>query len=210
MSRVEPLKPRWRLILALLTLLAVMASCSSPAEPPSIAAALEHAGRDQSVPITQKLFDPLGIETRPAYVKPPRLDAATDPFYRAGFGWAVDPRGIQLGSFGLRLSLPDMVKIGQLYLNQGRWEGRQIFPSEWAGQVSTPSEQNSAYGLMWWIGLPAGHHSFEARGSYGQLIMVVPDRQVVVAVASSTTSTYSSEDPGVFVLGDQIAALVLQ
>jgi CubicO group peptidase (beta-lactamase class C family) len=118
---------------------------------------LQRAGRDQSVLsyAREKFFDPLRIKTRPAYLKPPRLDTATDP-------------------------------------------------------LSTPGEQNSEYGLLWWIGLHSGHRSLEARGSYGQLIMVVPDRQLVVAVASSTTSTYSSEDPGVFVLADHLAALVLQ
>jgi CubicO group peptidase (beta-lactamase class C family) len=101
-----------------------------------LASALQRDGRDESVLdyARKTLFDPLGIDTQPAYVEPPRLDTASDPFYRAGFGWSVDPRGIQLGMFGLRLSLPDMVKIGQLYLNQGKWAGRQIVPSEWVAK----------------------------------------------------------------------------
>jgi CubicO group peptidase (beta-lactamase class C family) len=179
-----------------------------------LVSALRRAGRDASVLdyAREKLFDPLDIKTRPAYVKPPRFDdISTDPLFRAGFGWAVDPRGIQIGAFGLRLSLPDMLKIGQLYLNHGNWADRQIVPVEWVDAVSAPSEQNSEYGLLWWIGIHAGYRSMEARGSYGQLIMVVPERQVVVAVASSTISTYSQDDPGrVFALADQIATLVLQ
>jgi CubicO group peptidase (beta-lactamase class C family) len=178
-----------------------------------LASALQRAGRNESVLdyARQTLFDPLGIDTRPAYIKPLRLETASDPFYRAGFGWSVDPRGIQLGMFGLRLSLPDMVKIGQLYLNQGKWAGKQIVPSEWVSEVSTPSEQNPDYGLLWWIGLHAGHRSVEAQGSYGQLIMVIPDRQVVIAVASSTTGAYSRENPSdVFSFADQVATLVLQ
>jgi CubicO group peptidase (beta-lactamase class C family) len=82
-----------------------------------LASALQRGGREESVLdyAREKLFDPLEIDTQPAYVAPPRFDdIETDPFNRAGFGWAVDPRGIQLGMFGLRLSLPDMVKIGSL------------------------------------------------------------------------------------------------
>ena len=79
----------------------------------------------------QKLFDPLGISTRPAFSRP-LPDPFAPEFAKAGFGWGTHPNGIELGPVGLRLSAPDMIKTGELYRRAGVWNGQQICrPTGW-------------------------------------------------------------------------------
>jgi CubicO group peptidase (beta-lactamase class C family) len=98
-----------------------------------LGAALERADGDRPRTILdyarEKLFDPLGISTRPAFSRPlPNLFAAE--FAKAGYGWGTDPNGIQLGPAGLRLTAPDMIKIGELYRRDGVWNGHQMVPAD--------------------------------------------------------------------------------
>jgi CubicO group peptidase (beta-lactamase class C family) len=98
-----------------------------------LAAALERADGDRPRTVLdyarEKLFDPLGISTRPAFSEA-LPDVFAPKFVTAGFGWGTDPNGIQLGGFGLRLTAPDMMKIGELYRRDGVWKGQQIVPSD--------------------------------------------------------------------------------
>jgi CubicO group peptidase (beta-lactamase class C family) len=68
---------------------------------------------------TEKLFKPLGIDPRNAYTSRLRPDDPT-PFENAGFGWATDAQGINIGGGNLRLRPADMLKFGQLYLDHGK------------------------------------------------------------------------------------------
>ena len=139
-----------------------------------------------------RLFDPLGIDTRPALVRTRRSlsrHEAAAAYDRAGFAWPVDPQGVSTGWWGLRLRPRDMVRLGQLFLSEGRWDGEQLVPTEWVEQAT--SEQVVAvggllegYGFQWWTGPTDGEHSFQAIGYGGQQIVVVPDRGLVVVVAT--------------------------
>jgi CubicO group peptidase (beta-lactamase class C family) len=80
---------------------------------------------------TERLFKPLGIDTRNAYTVRFRPDDPT-PFENAGFGWATDAQAINIGAGGLRLRPADMLKFGQLYLDHGKWHGKQLVPEKWA------------------------------------------------------------------------------
>lgn len=127
------------------------------------------------------LFDPLEIQTQPAWSRP-LIDPYGSAFSRAGFGWGTDPNGIQLGGYGLRLSASDMTKLGELYRNDGVWHGKQVVPAEWIREVTAPSPINPDYGLLWWI-FPRG---YQAVGSGGQLIAVLPDSAAVVVIQAAT------------------------
>lgn len=139
-----------------------------------------------------RLFDPLGIDTRPALVRTRRSltrHESAVAYDRAGFAWPVDPQGVSTGWWGLRLRPQDMVRLGQLFLSEGRWRGEQLVPAEWVEQAT--SEQVVAvdgllegYGFQWWTGPTDGEHSFQAIGYGGQHIVVVPERDLVVVVAT--------------------------
>jgi CubicO group peptidase (beta-lactamase class C family) len=149
---------------------------------------------------TEKLFKPLGIDPRNAYTSRLRPDDPT-PFENAGFGWATDAQGINIGGGNLRLRPADMLKFGQHYLDHGKWHGKQLIPEKWVAASVAPSPAFSQYGLMWWMeATPTGDSAYAAMGFGGQLIVVVPKHRPVVAVASQPTKDYATDSEDVFAL----------
>jgi len=156
-----------------------------------LSAILVHAtGRSVLDYAREKLFTPLGISTEPA--AQPTLSIADLPAYDAapGFGWSTDPQGLNLGLSDLKVTAPDMITLGRLYLQEGRWEGRQLVPAAWVRESTSslvptqgPVLPSDHYGYLWWIPDAGGHPAFAAMGHAGQLIEVVPDLKLVVAVS---------------------------
>jgi CubicO group peptidase (beta-lactamase class C family) len=120
------------------------------------------------------LFEPLGIrDTR----------------------WVKDPQGVPAGAFGLYLHTRDMARLGQLYLQQGAWNGRQVVPREWVERVFAPKVDMDLpggyrYADFWWS-LPA-RRTYMMMGFNRQLVMVMPDLNIVVAATGR--SNYSLDD----------------
>ena len=136
----------------------------------------------------EKLFDPLEIDSTGAREERVLLsDPAKDRLTR--FDWGTDATGLHTACCLLRLRPADMIKFGELYLGGGVWHGKQILPAGWVEQTMTPGELSSQYGLMWWLDIdPHGHTTWVARGWGGQLIAVVPEHQLVVAIGSVPTN----------------------
>ena len=126
----------------------------------------------------QYLFDPLDIESAEC---------------------TTDPQGISDGGNGFALNIYDMAKIGELYLNNGVWNGEQIIPVQWVEDSTsvqfTRSSGTANYGYQWWV-RHFGDENYDvyfAQGHYGQYIFVVPDLELVVAITShyeGSTSIY--------------------
>jgi len=111
------------------------------------------------------------------------------------------PTGLPDLGGGLYLYSRDMVKFGQLYMDDGRWNGQQIVSSEWVAasihaytdlawtEPETRDWQIDGYGYQWWVGhFEHGGQvldSFAALGYGQQLVMVIPDLQLVIAVNSN-------------------------
>jgi CubicO group peptidase (beta-lactamase class C family) len=124
-----------------------------------------------------RLFEPLGIEK-------PRWDAS--------------PEGFSLGGYGLYLRTEDIAKFGQLYLQKGKWNGRQLIPESWVEQATTrqvpnDKEGHSKMGPDWLQGYcfqfwRCTHNAFRGDGAAGQLCVVMPDQDAVVAVTAETGS----------------------
>jgi CubicO group peptidase (beta-lactamase class C family) len=109
------------------------------------------------------LFEPLGID---------------DWF------WQSAKDGITFGASNLNLKPRDMAKFGQMLLQHGRWQNKQIVDSAWVHEATRPHYQAAgwAYGYYFWI--YPGENVYWAAGHGGQTIMVAPDKNMVVVVTA--------------------------
>ncbi len=121
--------------------------------------------------LTPRLFDPLGIEHP---------------------NWMTSAQGISLGGYGLSIRTEDIARFGLLYLNKGKWNGKQLIPAAWvaaatARQTSNGSDPNSdwdqGYGYQFWR---ARHNIYRGDGAFGQFCIIMPDQDAVVAITSGT------------------------
>jgi CubicO group peptidase (beta-lactamase class C family) len=110
--------------------------------------------------------------------------------------WSYDEDSPRFPAYNMHLSARDMASFGQLYLERGRWKGRQLVPETWIDESTRSYSMTgrdgfrTGYGYMWWIaapgdgadlrGLPAG--AFTAAGNGGRYITIFPELRVVVAV----------------------------
>jgi CubicO group peptidase (beta-lactamase class C family) len=122
----------------------------------------------------QFLFQPLGI---------------------ADHYWLTDKQGIYNGAAGITLTPSDMLKLGQLYLKKGVYNGVRVVSEDWINKASTFKITTNgiepfapSYGYFWWIGISGNHSYFFANGYGGQFIVVVPDLNLIVV----TTNTWSN------------------
>ena len=118
-----------------------------------------------------RLFDPLGIEN-------PQ--------------WDANPEGISIGGYGLHVRTEDIAKFGQLYLQQGQWNGKQLLTPEWIAlatskQVSNGSDPvkdwDQGYGFQFWR---CRHNAFRGDGKDGQFCIVMPEQDAVIAITAHT------------------------
>ena len=104
--------------------------------------------------------------------------------------WSSGYLGINNGSYGLQLNLRSMVKLGQLYIQDGFSGNEQILSAEWIERSTSPQVNtnwgNYGYGYLWW--LPEIGFSYQAIGAGGQLISVFPDYDLVVGTHSDGDS----------------------
>ena len=116
-----------------------------------------------------RLFDPLGID------KPT---------------WETSPQGISTGGYGLSIRTEDIARFGQLYLQKGKWGGKQLVPQSWvetatARQTSNGSNPNSdwdqGYGYQFWR---CRHGAYRGDGAFGQYCIVLPEQDAVIAITS--------------------------
>ena len=159
-----------------------------------LSAILEHAtGMPVLAYARSRLLDPLGIRSRPAD-EPLGSARALTRGDRNRFGWAVDRAGLQDGWNGLRLRPRDLARIGQVFLDDGRWHGRQVVPQNWTRvasltHVATGYELAPGYGYGWWVDERNSQTVYFAWGYGGQLLEVLPKQQVVAVVLTEQDPT---------------------
>jgi CubicO group peptidase (beta-lactamase class C family) len=132
----------------------------------------------------------LSGKTAHEYLKP-RL---YDPLDIVGATWTENFEGINMGASHLRMRTEDIAKFGQLYLQEGTWNGRQIISKKWVAQASSKQIENGkydsswgyGYGFQFWLNPPGG---FRADGAFGQYSMVFPKLDAVVVITSESIST---------------------
>lgn len=126
-----------------------------------------------------RLFEPLGIES---------------PV------WSTNFQGTSLGGYGLRVRTEDIAKFGQLYLNEGRWQNRQILPRSWVQQATSKQTSNGSnprsdwdqgYGFQFWR---CKNEAYRGDGAFGQYCIVIPKLDAVIAITSGVKDMQSVLD----------------
>jgi CubicO group peptidase (beta-lactamase class C family) len=120
-----------------------------------------------------------------------KIGMQDDAFY------LTDKQEVEMSLGGLNVTLRDMAKFGQLYLNNGKWNGNQIVPSEWVANSTIPLDKHVqpnaggefssdawGYGYQWWVPGPEVS-DYTAHGIYNQFIYINPQSNVVIAKTSS-------------------------
>lgn len=142
----------------------------------------EATGMDLFDYLTPRLFEPLGMSEAK---------------------WEKSPEGFSTGGYGLYLNTQSILRFGQLLLQHGKWEGRQLIPKDWileatskqidnrklpvaegqeAGVVEPDHEWNQGYGYQFWR---CTHGAFRGDGAFGQYCLCLPHKNVVIAVQSA-------------------------
>ena len=117
--------------------------------------------------LTPRLFEPLGMHD---------------------VSWETSPLGVTLGCAGLSISNEELSRFGQLLLQKGMWEGKPLIPAEWIDFVTRKQIDNQGspdwsqgYGCQFWM---CRHEAYRADGAHGQLCIVIPGKEAVIAVNS--------------------------
>ncbi|WP_340613497.1 serine hydrolase domain-containing protein [Xenorhabdus thailandensis] len=108
------------------------------------------------------------------------------------FKWHKGIDGVASAASGLRLTARDLLKIGQLILNKGRWSGNDIVPAIWIKESITPRffTGTEHYGYLWYIDQyksPVSGHTYDwyaAFGNGGQILLIIPDLESVIVIFS--------------------------
>ncbi len=110
--------------------------------------------------------------------------------------WECDPQGVPFGGSDLYLRPEDMLSIGKLCLENGKWNKRRIVPGAWLKLATQPImrvDEKDQYGYGWWVdhNREITHlHTFSACGVGGQRIIIIPEKKAV-AVTTSLTSLHA-------------------
>ena len=114
-----------------------------------------------------------------------------DPLGVGEFRWARTASGGDLGFSGVYTDLDAVARLGQLYLDDGVWDGRRLLPDGWvaaasAVQVANPERDEpdwqQGYGFQLWM----SRHGYRGDGAFGQYMVVLPELDAVVAMFSCT------------------------
>ncbi|MBK4205623.1 class C beta-lactamase-related serine hydrolase [Bacillus subtilis] len=131
----------------------------------------------------EHLFKPSGMKEIPNYEM--KSFGFDDLFGKHVRGWVNDPDGNSTGGWGLTLTPRDMARFGLLYINRGCWDNQQIVPESWIDESTVMNANN--YGYLWWLRDEDGVFSYSALGDGGNVICCVPEKNLVVAMASEFT-----------------------
>ncbi|WP_186576925.1 serine hydrolase domain-containing protein [Aquibacillus kalidii] len=131
---------------------------------------------------TENLFKPLGIQAPNNAFIHNKEDYLSFLKGKYVTGWIADPKGVNTAGWGLTLTPRDMTKIGQLYLNGGKWNGELVVSSKWIEDSTKEKSRwgEKSYGYLWWI-VDGG---YAALGDGGNVIFIIPKKKVVVTIAS--------------------------
>ena len=110
--------------------------------------------------------------------------------------WLASPQGVSTGAFGFSGRTEEIARFGQLYLQKGMWNGRQLIPEAWVAQATTAQTSNGSsptsdwdqgYGFQFW----RSRHGYRGDGAFGQYMLVLPEYDAVIAITSGVRDMQS-------------------
>jgi len=110
------------------------------------------------------------------------------------YKWQFTPTGMPMTGGGLEMRSRDLLKIVQLYLNQGKWEGKQILSKEWIAKSVSPKvtiDDTTEYGYLWWLQEFNQTKSYLMSGNGGNKVLACPDLGLAVVI---TTTNYNNRN----------------
>ncbi|WP_405876058.1 MULTISPECIES: serine hydrolase domain-containing protein [unclassified Streptomyces] len=133
------------------------------------------------------------------YLRPRLLD----PLGISEAAWQCDRAGRELGFSGLHATTDAIARLGQLYLQDGVWEGERLLPEGWVAEATRPhigngdgtaagarSDWQQGYGLQFWT----SRHGYRGDGAYGQFCLVLPEHDAVIATTAATEQMQETLD----------------
>jgi CubicO group peptidase (beta-lactamase class C family) len=142
----------------------------------------------------EKLFQPLGI---------------------ANVEWVYSPMNVPQTGGGLRLTSRDLLKIAQLYLNGGQWQGKRIVSEMWVRDSTRPHariDETTEYGYLWWLkSFKSGEKSYAAffmSGNGGNKVVVIPALDMTVVITSTNYATRGMHEQTEKILTDYVLAAI--
>src|SRR6202171_257725 len=140
----------------------------------------------------QNLFSPLGI---------------------TNVQWVYSPMNVPMTGGGLRLTSRDLLKLGQLYLDGGRWQGARVLNEAWVRTSTQPHariDESTEYGYLWWLkSFKHGENSYPAffmTGNGGNKVVAIPKLDMVVVITSTNYNTHGMHEQTEKILADYILA----
>lgn len=133
----------------------------------------EITGKNCFAFLKERLFEPMGIRR---------------------IFWESSPKGITKGGWGMFITQEDAAKLGQLYLNKGEWNGRQLISQSWVEestrpQISTGRDDNPWYGYQLWISNLPGSYMYN--GMLGQDVMVYPSLDMIIVTNAGNDEVFA-------------------
>jgi len=129
--------------------------------------------------------------------------------------WVYSPMNVPQTGGGLQISSRDLLKIAQLYLNGGEWQGKRIVSEAWVHNSTQPHariDESTEYGYLWWLKtFKAGEKSYPAfymSGNGGNKVVAIPALDMAVVITSTNYNTHGMHEQTDKILTDYVLAAV--
>ncbi|MGA3092260.1 MAG: serine hydrolase [Terriglobales bacterium] len=129
--------------------------------------------------------------------------------------WVYSPRDVPQTGGGLRLTSRDLLKIAQLYLDRGQWQGRRVVSESWVTSSTTPHariDESTEYGYLWWLkSFRCGDKNYAAffmSGNGGNKVVAIPALDMTAVITSTNYNTRGMHEQTEKILTDYVLAAV--
>lgn len=100
--------------------------------------------------------------------------------------WETSPEGVNTGGWGLHIQSESLAKVGQMWLDNGVWDGKQLVSREWISQMSSKHANGGDYGYGYQVWMCKYPGAVRADGALGQYVIVVPEKDVVIVLTEAS------------------------